>query len=310
MAVITSDFLAGVLTNYRALFQQNFDAAVGAATWRELATPIDSKARFEAYNWLGTTPKMQDVTRGDLIIDDLGKFNFTLENRLWKAGFEVERQEYEDDNNTLGLIRPRIDQLVAEAVRHPGELVFSIFEGNPVAFDGITLFNATRVIGKSANIANTLAGTGVTVAAVQTDLQSAIAAMVKFQDDKGRPMGLRPNAIVVPPNLLQVAFQALNANQGNILNPVLPATETGIITGAGYRLFVNEFATDVNDWYLLCVNPQIRPFIFQNRLNPALEGITNPETESGIIRDRFVYTARARYNVTVSDPRYFVRIVN
>jgi phage major head subunit gpT-like protein len=202
-----------------------------------------------------------------------------------------------------------VDGLTLEAARHPGELIYSQLAANPLAFDGVALFADTRVIGRSANVDNSLAGTGVTVAALQTDLAAAVAAMSLFQDDKGRPMGLIGDTLIVPSALKQPFYQALNANQGNINQPVAPPGTN--YEAGGYQVILNPYATDANDWFLVAANGgPIKPFIFQDRIKPAMEGITNPETESGIIRDRFLYTVRARYNVGVSDPRYFVRTVN
>lgn len=309
MSVITSDFLAGVLTNFRALFHTDFDAALAGEAWRELATVVPSTTRTESYSWLGSVPKMQDVTRGDLILDELGNFSFSIENKVWKAGFEVERQEFEDDK--LGLIRPRINDLAREGARHPAELVFGLLEDNPAAYDGVALFANTRVIGGSANIDNLLAGTGITVAAFKVDLATARGVLSRFQDDKGRPMGNRANVIITPPELTGVAWEALNASQTpGAGTPVMPASENGVVQGAGFTIVENPYATDATDWYLATRRPGRNPFIFQEREAVTLEGLTTPESETAIIRDRYVYASRGRYNVGVGEPRHIVKIVN
>jgi len=308
MAVVTSDYLAGVLTNFRALFAESFEAARNLSPWREIAMEIPSTTLTETHTWLGTTPTMKDVSKGDLILEGLPRFDFSIENKVWKAGIEVERAVFEDDK--VGLLLPRLRQLGEEAARHPGQLILNLPVTNPNAFDAVAFFADTRMIGLSANVDNILAGTGTTVAQFQTDLGSARAQMRKFQDDQGRPMNLVGNIIMVPAELEQVAYQALNANQGSITQPAIPATEDGAIRSAGYVVIVNPFLTDVNDWYLLHAAGSIRPFIYQTRVAPALEGVTNPTTESGVIRDRFIYSVRARYEVGVGDPRHAVKTTN
>lgn len=310
MAVITSDFLAAVLTGYRATFHRDFDAAAGGQLWRDLAMPIPSTKRTESHSWLGTVPKMQNVTRGPMHFDSLNAYSYSLENQLYKAGFEVERQEYEDD--ALGLIQPRVQQLGPEAARHPGELIFDLFESGGLAFDAVAFFADTRVLGASANIDNIVAGAygDGTVGQFQAGLAAGRAAMRAFQDDKGRPMNLTPNVLVVPPALEQTAFQACNANQGTITQPVIPATQDGAIRAAGFLILVNPQLSTVDDWYMFHTRSALKPFMHQTRLAPRLEGITNPETESGIVRDRFIYTVRARYTVGYGDPRHAVRILD
>ena len=89
MAVVTSDFLAGVLTNFRATFQSAFDAARNIATWREAVIELQSQGLVETHNWLGTPPVMVDVSHGDLQIEGLFSFNYSITNLTWKAAIEV-----------------------------------------------------------------------------------------------------------------------------------------------------------------------------------------------------------------------------
>src|SRR4030067_1410495 len=120
MAVVPSAFLAGVLTNFRATFQNAFDAARNIATWREAVIELQSQGLVETHNWLGTPPVMVDVSHGDLQIEGLFSFNYSITNLTWKAAIEVQRAVFEDDR--LGLIAPRLAQLGAEAAPHPGQL--------------------------------------------------------------------------------------------------------------------------------------------------------------------------------------------
>ena len=310
MAVITSDFLAAVLTNYRATFHRDFDAALGLQRWRDLAMPIPSTKRTESHSWLGTTPKMQNVTRGEMIFDSLNGYSYSLENQLYKGGFAVERQEYEDD--ALGLIQPRVKDLGPEAARHPGELIFGLFESGGLAFDGVAFFADTRVLGASANIDNIVSGAygAGTVAEFQAGLAAGRAQMRAFQDDKGRPMNLVPNVLVVPGALEQCAFQALNANQGTINQPALPATVDGAFNAAGYLVLVNPYLSTTDDWYMCHTRAAVKPFMHQTRIAPALESVTNPNSEVAIIQDRFLYAVRGRYTVGYGDPRHAVKILD
>lgn len=310
MAIINSDFLAGVLTNFRSLFATQFEAADSGAFWREIAMEIESTTDTESHNWLGTPPAMQDVTQRDLIVEGLHSFNYSIANKEWKNGIEVKRSTFEDDK--LNLIRPRLDQLALEAASHPGRLVMALAVTNGLAYDGTAFFADTRVIGRSANIDNQIAGGSdpTVVANFQLQLAAASAQMFLFQDDQGRPMGLVGNVIMVPAALRQVAYQALNANQGSITQPVLPASLDGVVRASGYTIVANPFLTDANDWYLLHAGGALKPFIFQSRLKPALEGITTPTSESGVIHSRYIYTARYRGEVGYGDPRYAVKVTN
>lgn len=311
MAVVNSDFLTGLLTNFRAIFQADFAAAGAVQYWPNLAMRVDSNGKIESYNWFGTPPKMQDVSHDGLTLQGLSKYNFTIENALYKAGLEVERTALEDDK--LGLIMPRLRQLGPEAARHPGELIMELFEDNPTAYDGTAFFANARTDGDSGTIDNIIAGTGTSVSQFQADLASARTQMSRFKDDRGRVMGLRPNAIVIPPELNQVAFQALNFDLGaGKQDAIPPSNSNGIWEKNGYTVIENPYLTDANDWYAMAIGSgeAEKPFVFQDRISPALEGITSPNSESGVLYDKFIYTVRGRYAVGVAEFRRAVKVTN
>lgn len=311
MAVVTTDFLAAVLTNFRAMFESELNGAVGWQAWPMFTTSVDSNGQFNTYNWFGTVPQMRDVTHGQAAREGLFSYNFSIENLEWQAIIEVERAALERDQ--LGLIRPRIGQLAQEAARHPGQLIWQLFLTPGNAYDGVAFFSDTRVIGRSANIDNNLTGTlslaTPTVAQFQADLNAMRQAMRLFQDDQGRPMNLVGNVIVIPAQLEQIAYQALNASQANPLNqPTIPATnQNGSWVGQGYQVIVNPYLTDGNDFYLLYANGIEKPFIYQTEVNPRLDASTNPNEQAVIETRKFLYSGYYRGNVGVTDPRFAVR---
>ena len=153
MALVTSDFLANALKNFRTLFANEFEAANALQGWRQFTMEIKSTSTEETYEWLGTVPKMEELKGGDFVFDEIGgPFSLTITNLEWQAGFEIARVTFEDDK--LGQIRPRIAQLAGEAARFPGEKIWGLFETPGNAFDGTAFFSDSRTIGDSANIDN------------------------------------------------------------------------------------------------------------------------------------------------------------
>lgn len=310
MAVVGSDFLEGVLTQFRALYTREFSAAQALQGWQQFAMRQDSDGEQTTYEWFGTVPQMQDVSHDQVSLRGLDEYNFSIKNKEFQAAIEVSRMALERDR--LNLITPRIQQLAGEAARHPGELIFELVEDNPVAYDNVAYFADTRTIGESSNIDNLAGGTGVTVTQVQTDLATARSTMRLFEDDRGRPLNLVPNAIMAPPALEQTIWQALNVNQaGNQDRNVLPSSTNGVLQGAGYSVIINPYLTDVTDWYAFHIGgPAMRPFVWQVEKVPVLEADTNPMTRENILKRNFLYSVYGRYNVGVTDPRLGVKIVN
>lgn len=306
MAIVSSDFLNNVLTGFQVLFDGEFAAAKNLQPWRELAMPKFSTGDNESYNWLGSPPVMVDVTRGELQIEGAYPYQYSLSNKTYKSAVEIKRATFEDDK--YGMMADEIAQLGNEAARHPGQLLFQLFTSGGLAFDATAFFADTRVIGRSANIDNIQTGTGATAALLRADLATNRGVMRKFQDDQGRPMNIVPNTIVVPAELEGAMWEALNP--GPSATAPIPATVDGSFQAGGYTVMVNPYLTDANDWYLLARNGRFRPFIYQERIAPSLEGITSPNTDEGVIRDRYIYSVRARYEVGYGDPRYAIRITN
>ena len=313
MAVVSSDFIAALLTNNQALFQREFDAATALQGWMSFTSELSSSSDSERYNWLGTSPVMEDVTQTELTLDSLYSFNFSISNLTYKAGMEVTRAAIEDDK--LGLIQPRISQLAQEAARHPGQLVNAQFEDNPTAFNGSTFFNDGFTVGGSGTMDNNVPSAGATTAAAPTiaEMQTAIGigrkTMRAFEDDKGRVMNLTPDTLVVPPNLEQIAYQALSGSSTPGSVALLPGGNgQGTNAIGGYNVYVNPSLTSDVIFYCLYTGGVVKPFLFQSRVSPSLEGVTTPNSESGVMRDRYLYSVRARYNVGVGDPRHAVKV--
>lgn len=311
MAVVSSDFLAGVLTQFRSLFAREFSAAQALQGWQQFAMFQDSDGEQTTYEWFGTVPQMQDVSHDQVSLRGLDEYNFSIANREYQAAIEVSRMALERDR--LNLVMPRIQQLAGEAARHPGQLIFELFEGNPTAYDGTAYFADTRVIGESGNIDNELEGAySGSVAEVQTALAAGRTRMRLFEDDRGRPLNLVPNAIMAPPAMEQTIWQALNVNQaGNQDRNVVPSTANGVLNGAGYAVIINPYLTDAEDWYLIHLGgPAMRPFVWQVEKRPVLESDTDPMSRENILKRKFLYSVYGRYNVGVTDPRLVVKVID
>lgn len=308
MTVVNSDLLSSTLTGARAIFRESFDAAIEQAPWRSLVMEYDSSGHESLqYGWFGSVPKMEEF-KGSLELGGLERQNFTLTNVLYKGGFAVQRQAFERDQ--LQEIPPRTAQLADEAARRPGEALFDLIEANSTTtFDSTAFFANTRTIGSSANIDNNLAITGTSAANVRTDIGLARTAMMNFQDDKGRPINRAPNVFLIAPSLSAAFYEALNVGAGSDDVGVTPAGVDGLATwnARGYTVIECAYLT-ADTWYALHVARGNAPFVYQVEVPPMLESITNPESESGLIHERFIYSARSSFQVGFADPRYAIKV--
>lgn len=296
----------------QALFVNAFDAATAQEGIVEtLATRTTSKALVERHNFLGTVPKMRDTTYQPVILEELSRFSFTIENREWTSALEIHRLAIETDQ--LGYLQPRINQLAREAARHDSELILSNMAAPGACFDGVAYFTDHTAIGGGTTIDNTLSvaaatGTTPTVAEFQEAVNQARARMREFTDDKGRPMNLTGDTIVVPAELETTAWFALNGVFiPGMPGPPVPPMQNGVLSGGGYKLIVNPYLTNAAIFYVYHTRSEVKPFIAQQLAAPAMS-MTDTGSDLWVIHNKLVQAVRKVGNVGPTDPRYGIEV--
>jgi phage major head subunit gpT-like protein len=304
MSMVTSDFLAGLLTNFRAIFKQSLDEAFAEQNLFDLiATRFDSTSDKESYGWLGSNPTMSEWT-DTRIYKAIKAYDYTLTNKHYEGTIAVNRDTMEDDK--YNLIRPRIQGLARRALRHWNQMVGTQLDDGAslTAFDGVAFFSAThQAIGASGVFANRLNGAySASAANILSGIGAAYAAMANFKDDKGVPMGLVADTIVCSP-----------AMKLPILNALLPAVAGTVRPEASLIPPDKVIATpwidaDADDYYVLCTKSEVKPIIFQLRKSPEFVGIENPDAEHVFKYNEFLYGVDDRFAVGYGDPRTAIMV--
>ncbi len=314
MPNVTSDLLAALYTNYRMIWNTAFLAASNGDSLRsKLAMNVDSNTQIENYSWIGTVPKMREWV-GERQLSSLPTGNYSIANKDWEVTLEIDRNAIEDDK--MAQFPPRIRQMAQEAVRSQEELTVQVLEGGTaatvagLAYDGQFFFDTDHVTPGAeyqTNQSNKLTGTGTTLAQLLVDYAAAVAAMRAFKDDRGRPMNLSPTHVLVPPALEGVFRQLLTSE-------MIP---TAAVSGAtnpwrnNTELIVNGYLTDANDWYLLCLDQEVKPIIFQNRRAPEFNALDNPsQNEAAFMRKRYMYGVDGRWNAGYGMWQMAIRTTN
>lgn len=278
----------------RALFLQNYMAGAPSLV-DKLANVESSDSDKEDYGFLGDVPAIREFL-DERQISGFTDAKQTIVNRKWEATIGVKRDDISDDK--LGGYRRKIAEMAQSARLHPHQLLMeAMIDGTDVAkqkaYDGVALFSAAHPNrGASGAQSNLLGGTGVTVAAFKTDVQTVITQFLGLKNEQGKPFfkafDTTKITIVSPPAIQWALREALNAaiisNTSNILAGVVGEVET------------DGHLVDANDWYAFYKGVIVRPFIFQDR-EPlefaALEG----QTDRGFMREEYLYGTRSRYNV-------------
>ena len=120
MATVTSDFLAGIMTSFRAIFQEALDEAGKITQLKDIiATRMPSDTDKESYGWLGANPDLSEWT-DQRQYKALKAYSYTLTNKHYEGTIEVDKDTYEDDK--YGQIAPRVRGLANRAIQHMNRL--------------------------------------------------------------------------------------------------------------------------------------------------------------------------------------------
>lgn len=305
MATVTTDFLAGLMTNFRAIFKQALDAAGEVEQLMNLiATRFPSTTDQESYGWMGANPTMSEWTDVRQY-KALKAYSYSLVNKHYEGTIEVDRNTYEDDK--YGMIAPRIKGLANRAIRHMNQLVVDKLDAGAtdLAYDGAAMFNTARTIGDGTQFSNLLSGSySNSDAEIRNALKAAYIAMQAFTDDHGVPMGLKPDMIICSPTMLIPMLNALLPGVAGTKRPEAGLFDPSRIYAAA------QIDADVLDWYILCTSAEIKPLILQVRKEPEFVALDDPKSEHVFKNKTFLYGVDDRFVVGYGDPRTAIKVVD
>ena len=248
----------------KAAFNKAYSGIIadsGATKALEAITSVlPSEGKDEKYGFLGDIPAVTEWI-GDKTTGHIKDHDYTLTNKNYDVSINIDRNEINDDR--MGILRPRIAQMVSAMQRYKWDLVIaSIVAGTTLlAYDGDAFF-ATH---SSPTLDNLLGGTSSTIATIKTDLYSAKSAMMEFQSDQSKVMRLALDTILVPAEQEGLFLEVLESstNPGGagdgIFNP---------LKGWIKQLIVEPSLTDANDWYGFAAAHPLKPMILQMREEP------------------------------------------
>ena len=270
----------------KTVFFEALDATIG--DYERIATIVGSESDQENYAWLGAVPAIREFTDERMPLGLL-EHDYAIRNKTWESSIAVERSAIEDDK--YGQIKLRVMSLAREAKRHMDELVFGLLKDGFAAacYDGQNFFDTDHAEGESGTQSNK-----GTTALSAVALQAAITAMMKYKDDRGKLLGVTPDLLIVPPDLQWTAMELLESTYWPGEGAVTANTASNVLKGK-LDLLVSPYLTDANDWFVLSTKGVVKPIILQSR-TPIEFAALEADSESGFMRDEYIYGVRARYN--------------
>ncbi len=256
--------------------------------WMKVAMRMPSAGAETVHQWLSRFPEMREWI-GERTIKALQGFQYTVRNKDFESTIEVDRNDIEDDN--LGIYGSQAAMAGESAARLPDQLVADLLNNGFTSkcFDGKAFFASGHPhAGVKAGWSNksTKALDISTLAKAKASYGAARIAMMKAKDENGRPIGIKPTHLVVPPDLEDegralVTVDRLEDGKPNIYKGSADVVSTARLTSS-------------TAWFLFDLSRSVKPLIYQERLAPTVEQLSDPQSERVFMQRKFLFGARAR----------------
>ena len=249
---------------------------------------VGSTSSRNEYKWLSQFPRMREWL-GEKVVKQFEGFSYTIVNKDWEATVEVDRNDIEDDN--LGIYGPQAQMAGASAKRFPDEIVFALVNDGftNLCYDGKKFFSGVHPVGeKDVSNKGTKALKIDTLENAKDSYGAARTAMMKLLDEEGRPLGTRPNVLLVP-SALEDTARAL------MMSERLEDGKVNIYKGTATAIST-PWLTDDKAWFLLDTTHPIKPFIYQERKKPIFVQQTDHSSDIVFSQKKFRYGVECRAN--------------
>jgi phage major head subunit gpT-like protein len=294
MPVVRSDILALTLAGLKTDFEAAYNHAQTMAEWNRVATELPTTLPVQDYGWLGrgvVIEEFKDKARAQ----DVNQFTYELTDKTYKGSMKIQRRALEDDQ--YGILVNRTKNLAQEAVRHWNKLAYTglALGFTTLCYDGQFFFDTDHSEGSSGTQSNK-----GTAALDATALGAAEVAMIGIKDDKGEPMEVVPDTLIVGPKNKQMAWELTNS--GVVVTK--PDTTSGR-PGANYanywegryNVFVSPYLTGAYDdyWFLLDTKKNLKPIIIQSRSDVPITVESDLDNPRAAMNEEFQFDVRGRY---------------
>ncbi|MDX8275296.1 Mu-like prophage major head subunit gpT family protein [Acinetobacter pittii] len=282
--IVNGANLNAIFLNLSKVFNQTFNEV--EVEYPAIAMVVPSNGAYVDYRWLANFPQMKEWI-GKKHITKLAEYDYVIRNKDYAATIEVRRNDIEDDQ--MGIYKPQAESAAWSAKQHPDELVFEAVNKAFTAkcYDGQPMISGSHKVGKlTFSNKGTKKLSIASLAAAQASYGVARTTMMKFKDESGRPLNVKPNILLVPPAQEDVANALMTVDR---LEDGKPNPYKGTA-----KVQVSTRLTDDDAWFLLDNTKPVKPFVYQVRKKPVFVSQTNMESPSVFMEGVFFFGAEAR----------------
>jgi phage major head subunit gpT-like protein len=305
--VVTSDLVLLTQAGIKTEFNGAYNKAQETAVWREIASEIPTTLPIQNYAWLGRGALMEQFF-DEVKAQGVREIDYKIADILYKGAFKVQRKALEDDQYGLLMMKARGEG--KEPVRHWNQLAYTALPNgfSTACYDLQNFFSASHQEGSSPTQSNT-----TNAPLSDASLEAAYTSMMGIVDDKGIPMEIIPDTLVVGPALTKRAWQltgqdvrVINVGDGTAGSGATAATPMGnFFKGRIKRVIENPYLinatfngvayTAAYNWFLLDTSREVKPIVIQNREDVPITLETDMDQPSQKIKEEYLFTIRGRY---------------
>lgn len=248
---------------------------VAAASWiNMIATPFTSNQESETYTFLGDAPTMREKV-SNYTKEGLHRYEFTLKNKRFGAGLEIDEDDWRRDKT--GQILVRVNELAVRAAQLPQKLISDLLNANGNAYDGVAFYHDTGHVTKAGNTIDNIVtqaaatGTTPTIQEATDGLLQAIQTILGFKDDAGEPRNEFAQRFVVMCPVTQWA-----PILGAIRNDFTGNGASNTLRASGFTIepVMNPRLTDQASVHVFRADSEIKPFVWQDEVPTELRPLT------------------------------------
>ena len=298
MPTVTSDVLLLTYAGVKTVFAEAYQNAQENAKWKLIADEIPTTLPIQNYAWLGRGAVMKEF-KDEVEEQSVREDSYIIQDKTYKANLAIDRRTIEDDQ--YGQIMMKARQLAGEPTRHWNQLAFTglTYGFTGLCYDGFSFFNANHQEGVSP-VQSNVTGASLSDAA----LQAAEAAMMGYVDDKGIPLEIMPNTLVVGPalkrkaeDLVGSAIVVTRVGDGAAGPGATSATDFSNYFQGKFAIVVNPYigGSAAYNWFLLDNSRGVKPIVIQSRSDVPITLETDMDDPTAKIKERYQVTARGRY---------------
>ena len=248
MALISSAFADVLDPRFRRIFDDRFTDLPDMVS--DFYNVIGGKLQVERFSNVGTLGDMP-LFNGSVTYDDVYQGYDTAVTVLEMAqGIQIERRLFDDDQ--FSIIDQKPKALASTLYRRRQTDAARQFN-NAFSVDDF-FYNNSEGVALCSNSHTTTSGastsTGfdnlVTTSLSAVALASARIAMVQFRGDRAERIAVKPDTILIPPDLYEIAHEIVNS-QGKVDT----ANNNVNVHKGQYDVKEWNYLTDANNWFLL-----------------------------------------------------------